>query len=262
MLRGNPIAAQTNATACNARPFLPALTVGLIPPFLKKNRQPPAGIEYHRHYTRGKDLWQTVLNLKNPVLSLRRGNRHRICSGIKKNIMDTNKNEQDLRDTEKDQEKLQPDEGTLDLPEVKDIPGQENIHPPNLREMADTTIASDDEEGVGIFDTDSERLERGNTPGEEPSEAPASEASNANLQDDEMPEEAIEALEQTGSEDDRNLRRARPDNKDDEGDPLNETAENSGEDLDVPGEELDDEDEENGEEDEENNAYSLSNDNE
>ncbi|MBO9591804.1 MAG: hypothetical protein J7599_02775 [Niabella sp.] len=176
--------------------------------------------------------------------------------------MNTNKNEQDLQDTEKDLEKLQPDEGTLDLPEVKDIPGQENIHPPNLREMADTTIASDDEEGVGIFDTDNERLERGNAAEEEPSETSAPEEPNASTQADEMPEEAVEALEQTGFEDDRNLRHARPDNKDNEGDPLNETAENSGEDLDIPGEELDDEDEESGEEDEENNAYSLSNDNE
>ncbi|WP_300604111.1 hypothetical protein [Niabella sp.] len=187
--------------------------------------------------------------------------------------MDTNKNEQDLQDTEKDKQALQPDEGTLDLPEVKDIPGQENIHPPDLREMADTTIASDDEEGVGIFDTDSERLIRGNAPEEEDPEAaqapepafdeqPGTETTGLNAPEDEITKEEIEALEQTGSEDDRNLRHARPDNKDDEGDPLNETAENSGEDLDVPGEELDDEDEEKGEEDEENNSYSLSDDNE
>lgn len=184
--------------------------------------------------------------------------------------MITNKNEQDLQDTEKDKEKLQPDEATLDLPEVKDIPGQENIHPPNLREMADTTIASDDEEGVGIFDTDEERLERGNTAAEDDPAyrgADVDASSDADEKSTGTPEDAItqeeiDALDQTGSVDEENQRRARPDNTDTEGDPLNENIENSGKDLDIPGEELDDEDEEKGEEDEENNSYSLSNDNE
>ncbi|MCF3111190.1 hypothetical protein LL912_20545 [Niabella sp. CC-SYL272] len=186
--------------------------------------------------------------------------------------MDTNKNEQDLRDTEADKEKLKPDEGTLDLPEVKDIPGQEHIHPPDLREMADTTIASDDEEGVGIFDTDNERLVRGNLPVEDPETAlppepdfeagSGDEADDAGITGDEITQEEIDALDQTGSVDDESQRRARPDNSDTEGDPLNENIENSGEDLDIPGEELDDEEEEKGEEDEENNVYSLDTDNE
>src|ERR1044072_3351118 len=62
----------------------------------------------------------------------------------------------DLPDSEKDIAKLQQDKATIDLPDVKDIPGQENVHVPDLREMADTTIASDDEEGIGVFNDESD----------------------------------------------------------------------------------------------------------
>src|SRR3954468_23745714 len=41
---------------------------------------------------------------------------------------------------------------TIDMPEVKDIPGQEKIRPPKMREMIDTTVSSADEEGEGILD--------------------------------------------------------------------------------------------------------------
>lgn len=58
----------------------------------------------------------------------------------------------DLQDPPRDQERLQPEEVVIDLPDVSDIPGQEFVHPPALGELADTTIASDDEEGVGLFD--------------------------------------------------------------------------------------------------------------
>ena len=59
-----------------------------------------------------------------------------------------NNNLTDLPDSEKDKAKLQPEEAILDLPDVKDIPGQEFVHVPELREMADTTIAGDDEEAL------------------------------------------------------------------------------------------------------------------
>jgi len=58
----------------------------------------------------------------------------------------------DLKDSSRDEERLKPDETIMELPEVKDIPGQENIHPPALGELADTTISSADEEGEGLFD--------------------------------------------------------------------------------------------------------------
>jgi hypothetical protein len=39
---------------------------------------------------------------------------------------------------------------------VKDIPGQEHVHVAPLGEIADTTISSDDEEGVRVFKDDEE----------------------------------------------------------------------------------------------------------
>lgn len=61
------------------------------------------------------------------------------------------------------------------------------------------------------------------------------------------------------SMDEINLKHARLDNVDEDGEPLNEihdTEDNSGDDLDIPGSEDDDADEIIGEEDEENNGYS------
>lgn len=58
----------------------------------------------------------------------------------------------DIHDSARDEERLQPDEATIELPDVADIPGQEHVHVPPLGELADTTISSDDEEGSGLFD--------------------------------------------------------------------------------------------------------------
>jgi len=52
----------------------------------------------------------------------------------------------DLPDSPRDEERLKPDEAILDLPEVKDIPGQEHITVPPLGELGDVTASSDDEE--------------------------------------------------------------------------------------------------------------------
>ncbi len=65
-------------------------------------------------------------------------------------------NSEDLLDSPKDREQLKSETAIMDLPEVKDIPGQENIVPMPLGELADTTISSDDEEGVGILDFEDE----------------------------------------------------------------------------------------------------------
>jgi hypothetical protein len=59
----------------------------------------------------------------------------------------------DLTDSASDIERLQPEYTTIDLPDVHDIPGQENIHVPPLGELADTTISSDDEEDILNGDT-------------------------------------------------------------------------------------------------------------
>jgi len=152
----------------------------------------------------------------------------------------------DLADSPKDKKEMQQPESTvIDLPEVADIPGQENIVPAPLGEMADETVASADEEGDDLFGDDvNENID---------------ENSDSNVSETEK-----EDLENTASgmpsEDDTNLREASLDNTDDEGTPLNEGSfknDIAGTDLDVPGAEQDDEDEEIGEEDEENNDYSL-----
>lgn len=58
----------------------------------------------------------------------------------------------DLPDNQHDTDRMQPASFTIDLPEVKDIPGQEFIQPPKMNSFADTTISSADEEGEGIFE--------------------------------------------------------------------------------------------------------------
>ena len=52
---------------------------------------------------------------------------------------------EDIHDPERDRERLEPDSATIDLPDVEDIPGQENITVPPPGGLGDTTIASDDE---------------------------------------------------------------------------------------------------------------------
>jgi hypothetical protein len=196
----------------------------------------------------------------------------------------------DIKDSQRDEEKLKQDEATLNLPEVKDIPGQENIDVPDLREMADTTISSDDEEGLGILDSEDEDASNDRV-------GPAQEIDENDLiinEDEDQTEEALDEEDEAGEEeadeleitddsvdpdsdvsedekialerssidvdtpDNEALYEAEPDDTDFDGEKLNEDTDDvSGGDLDVPGAELDDENEEIGEEDEENNEYSL-----
>src|SRR5436305_1507740 len=60
----------------------------------------------------------------------------------------------DLPDSERDRKELENEETFINLPDVKDIPGQEFINVPPAGRYADTTISSDDEEGIGVFDKD------------------------------------------------------------------------------------------------------------
>src|SRR6185503_20548823 len=143
----------------------------------------------------------------------------------------------DLPETIDDKKHLKPDEAILDLPEVKDIAGQEHIHMPEMKEFADTTISSDDEEGVGIFDDEDEK------------EITA--GSNVTKVEKKALRDA--ANKTVGVKDEENLEQAQLDNRDEDGELLNERTDVSGRDLDVPGSEEDDANEEIGEEDEENN---------
>ena len=146
----------------------------------------------------------------------------------------------DLPESENDKRQLQPDEGILDLPDVKDIPGQEHIRPLIGGELADTTISSADEEGGKLFDTDEESLTD--------NEANVSKLERDLLQ---RSSESMSTLE------DEQLNSALPDNTDEDGELLNEKMNRSGTELDVPGSEEDDANEKIGEEDEENNSYSI-----
>ena len=144
----------------------------------------------------------------------------------------------DIMDNPKDTAKLKGETATLDLPEVKDIPGQEHVTVPRMGELKDTTVSSADEEGDVLF----------------------------NEQDDsDVSEEEKELLDRTdesmSTPEDEDVFNAELDKRDDDGELLNESIDITGEDLDVPGAEDDDADEALGEEDEENNQYSLGGDN-
>jgi hypothetical protein len=134
---------------------------------------------------------------------------------------------------------------TMDMPEVSDIPGQENIKPPHINEMVDATASSDGEEGKGILDDLNKEEE----------DVELDDSTNV------TPEEKKLLLQSDRpvTDEDIDLQKLKLDNLDDDDEPLNESAdpEDLGNDLDVPGAELDDDDEETGEEDEENNNYSL-----
>jgi len=147
--------------------------------------------------------------------------------------------ETDLPDSRKDLEKMQPEETRLDLPDVSDIPGQEHVRPPKLKEFSDTTISSDDEEGRGVLDSD----DRDRTAD-----------SNVSPEERELLENSVDSM---ASPDDENWRNAKLDDRDEDGEPLNVQVDYAGTDLDVPGSEADDDNEDLGEEDEENNSYSL-----
>lgn len=155
----------------------------------------------------------------------------------------------DLEDLAKDLEEMKSEPVTINLPDLDDIPGQENIVPASLNELADLTAASADEEGEDIFGDDTDQ-EAGSDP-------------DSNVSASEI-EDLEEAANDMPTKDDMSLRDAALDNTDEDGTPLNEGSSRnniSGTDLDVPGADADDEDEEIGEEDEENNAYSLGGDN-
>jgi len=141
-----------------------------------------------------------------------------------------------LQESQRDTAHLQPDKGELDLPDPKDIPGQEHIHVPPAGILDDTTISSDDEEGKSVLD----------------------DTTDEDVIQDRKDAEPFPSGTYPVDEDDRNIEKNRLDDKDTEGDLLNEASDDlSGEDLDVPGAEEDDLNEELGEEDEENNSYSF-----
>lgn len=150
----------------------------------------------------------------------------------------------DLPDSPEDQERLQGEETVINLPDVKDIPGQEFVNAPPLGALADTTISSDDEEGAGVFDSDdNEDLDEG---------------TSFNVRNDER--QALADSEYLPTTDENNLRTARMDNADFDNEPLNEKGfgeELSGSDLDMDTEPDATNTDAMGQGDEENQHFSL-----
>jgi hypothetical protein len=143
-----------------------------------------------------------------------------------------------------------PDKNTIDLPELKDIPGQEHVRPLRMGELSDNTASSADEEGDDVLEPGQDELgivmgNDGDVSAEERSTLANIDNTRADSEDEVLSEVEL-------------------DNADDDGTPLNEKSSRrdlAGDDLDVPGSEDDDADEALGEEDEENNDYSLSDNN-
>lgn len=167
---------------------------------------------------------------------------------------------EDIHDSAKDEAALKNEPFTIDLPDVSDIPGQENIHVPKMKEMADVTAASAGEEGEGLFENEDDGALEEDDLNDEDLEDGEND-SNVTTEEKELLQRTDEDMP---TEDDTNLRKAALDSVDDDGEPLNEGgSENdlSGGDLDLAGTEDDDDLEAIGEEDEENNIYSLGGDN-
>ena len=151
----------------------------------------------------------------------------------------------DIKDSAKDVSNMKEEVTTIDLPDVADIPGQENIKPAPFGDLGDTTIASADEEGDELFDDNiDEEIEQ-----QSDSNVSAAEKKDLQVSANDMP-----------TQDDRNLREAALDSVDEDGTPLNEGSFDkniTASDLDIPGAADDDANEDIGEEDEENNEYSV-----
>lgn len=141
--------------------------------------------------------------------------------------------------------KLGADESYTEIPEMKDIPGQEHIHNAGVPgEMADTTISSDDEEGV----RDGEDLLS-----EEDEDVEIVMGTEADVTKDDLVLLGDPDADNDLNEDELVIN-SKLDDIDDEGDALNESGSDaSGRDLDIP----EGEDDDDGNADEENNYYSL-----
>jgi hypothetical protein len=151
----------------------------------------------------------------------------------------------DLTDPERDRKKLRGDEAGFELPDVKDIPGQEFVHAPPLGAIADTTISSSDEEGEGLFEDDEE---------DETDIVPGTEA-DISAEDKNILETADHYMP---TRDEDRLKQAELDRTDADGEILNErSGDISGNDLDVEGDEDDKSKESTEDTDEENKYFSL-----
>jgi hypothetical protein len=162
---------------------------------------------------------------------------------------------QELTPGTMNEEKLKEDTSYIELPDVSDIPGQENIVDAGIpAEMSDETIASDDEEGV----------REGKDILEEDDDVKIVMGTEADVTPDDLtilgdPDQDMDMNE------DELVRKEGLDDRDADGDFLNEAAvdeDSTGDDLDIPdADESDPASDAMGQGDEENNYYSLGGDN-
>lgn len=143
----------------------------------------------------------------------------------------------------------------ISLPDVEDIPGQENISTVGpLGEMADTTISSDDEEGIA---NGKDLLEEDN------SDLEIVMGTEADVTSDDLAALGPRDKDMDGGEDEEIMSEGL-DDTDLDGDPLNEAAVDvysTGDDLDIPEADMNDPKQDSmGQGDEENNYYSLGSD--
>jgi hypothetical protein len=137
----------------------------------------------------------------------------------------TNKNylHNDIQDSPEDQEKLKPEEVTLDLPELKDIPGASRTLKNASLLPGDTTVSSSDEEGVDLLDDDDDDVSGENN---------FRDTGNVTATEKKLLRDSLDPSYDT----DLPVHSLSLDRKDNEGAPLNE----SGMDRDLFGEDLDD----------------------
>ncbi|MBS1600025.1 MAG: hypothetical protein JST75_17495 [Bacteroidetes bacterium] len=136
------------------------------------------------------------------------------------------KSDQDINDPKQDRKKLEADEGTLELPDVNDIPGQEKNQAFAGSGSMDATISSDNEEGYDVLDENENIITDKNT--------------NVSSMERQLLDEAFDPA----STNDEPINQLALDNKDDEGEILNEKSQNKhlfGDDLDTDLEEQEDE---------------------
>ena len=151
----------------------------------------------------------------------------------------------DLPDLKEDREQLQTEETFIDLPDIKEIPGQEFVNTPPAGSLGDTTISSADEEGVNVFDKDDAEDLRHT-------------GNDADVSRNEK--KALEQIDYMPTTDEDNLQNAHMDDVDFQNEPLNERSfgeERTGRDLDVPGNTNETRTTSMGQGDEENKYYSL-----
>lgn len=154
----------------------------------------------------------------------------------------------------KTEESLNQENSYIILPDVRDIPGQENIeHAGVPEEMADTTISSDDEEGI----------REGKDMLEETDDVEIVMGTGADVTKDDLALLGDRDHDMDMGEDETILKQGL-DDTDADGDPLNEAAsdvDTTGDDLDIPGaSDNDPEKDSMGQDDEENSYYSLGSD--